>query len=141
MNDGICFENCDHDLTIVKNGETVLSAESLYSIVYDLLSVDCSLPEDWPDIRQKFDRLAKTYEICIGAECEEQLPKEIIDDDRYIEELREGEYFLERVIDPHGFVELLTKKLVLYGLVPEADFRIDYNRRFGRITVMFREHS
>ncbi len=138
MRDGICFENRDNDLAIVRNGETLLSAESLYSIVYDLLSVDCSLPEDWPHIRQKFDRLAKTYEICIGADCENQVQKEIIDDENYIKEQREGEFFLESVIDPAGFISLLEKKLVLHGLVPQKDFRIDYNRRIGRISVIFK---
>jgi hypothetical protein len=137
MHNGIRFENHDDELAIIKNGETVLSAESLYSIVFDLLTVDCFLPEEWPPIRQKFDKNRKTYELCIGAECEKQMPKEIIDDETYINELREGEYFLESVIDPHKFVNILRNKLVYLGLTEAEDFHIEYNRRFGRISVVF----
>ena len=137
MSDGISFENQNDELTIVKNGEILLSAEKLYSLVFDLITVDCFLPEDWPHIRQKFDKGKKTYEICIGADCENQMAKEIIDDETYINELREGEYFLESVIDPNRFITILRNKLVYLGLSEMQDFRIDYNRRFGRITVIF----
>jgi len=137
MNSGISFENQNGELTIVKNGETVLTAESLYSIVFDLLTVNCFLPEEWPPIRQKFDKNKKIYEISIGAESEKQMIKEIIADAAYIEELREGEYFLESVIDPPKFISILKKKLIYLGLAEVNDFRIDYNRRFGRITVVF----
>jgi len=137
MHTGISFENHDDDLVIVKNGETILSTEALYSIVFDLVSVNCSLPEEWPPIKQKFDKNRKIYEICIGAECENQVPKEIIADETYINELREGEYFLESVIDPHKFVNILKNKLVYLGLTEMDDFRIDYNRRFGRISLIF----
>lgn len=137
MHNGISFENQDNDLAIVKNGETLLSAESLYSIVFDLLTVDCSLPEEWPHIRQRFDKNKKSYEISIGAESAKQVSKEIIDDEKYIDELREGEYFLESVIDPHKFIDILRNKLIYLGLSESVDFRIDYNRRFGRISVVF----
>ncbi|HNX24324.1 MAG TPA: hypothetical protein PKG60_09770 [Spirochaetota bacterium] len=137
MRNGISFENQNDELAIVKNGQTVLSAESLYSIVFDLLTVDCFLPEEWPPIRQKFDKHKKTYELCIGADSEKQVPKEIIADETYINELREGEYFLESVIDPHKFINILRNKLVYLGLTEIDDFRIDYNRRFGRISVVF----
>jgi len=137
MHNGISFENQNDELAIVKNGETILSAEALYSIVSDLISVDCFLPEDWPPIRQRFDKNKKTYELCIGAECEKQVAVEIIDDETYINELREGEYFLESVIDPHKFIGILRDKLIYLGLAETDDFRIDYNRRFGRISVIF----
>ena len=137
MHNGISFENQDDDLAIVKNGEIVLSAESLYSIVFDLLSVDCFLPEEWPHIRQRFDKNKKTYEISIGAESAQQVSKELIDDEKYINELREGEYFLESIIDPRKFVDILRNKLIYLGLSESVDFRIEYNRRFGRISVVF----
>ncbi len=137
MHNGIRFENYDNDLAIVKNGETILSAEALYSLVFDLLMVDCSLPEEWPHIRQRFDKNKKTFEITIGAESEKHVPKELIDDEKYINELREGEYFLESVIDPQKFVNILRNKLIYLGLTESNDFRIDYNRRFGRISVIF----
>jgi len=137
MHNGISFDNQNDELAIVKNGQTILSAELLYSIVFDLLTVDCFLPEEWPPIRQKFDKHKKTYELCIGAECEKQMDREIIEDEKYIEELREGEYFLESVIDPRKFINVLRNKLIYLGLTETDDFRIDYNRRFGRISVIF----
>lgn len=137
MCSGINFENQDNDLAIVKNGKTILSAELLYSIVFDLITVDCSLPEEWPHIRQKFNKNKKTFEISIGADSASQVSKEIIEDEKYINELREGEYFLESVIDPVKFVEKLRNKLIYLGLVESDDFRVEYNRRFGRITVVF----
>ncbi|PKL17622.1 MAG: hypothetical protein CVV49_10220 [Spirochaetae bacterium HGW-Spirochaetae-5] len=137
MHNGISFENQDNDLSIVKNGETLLSAEALYSIVFDLLMVDCSLPEEWPHIRQRFDRNKNFFEISIGAESAKQVSKELIDDEKYINELREGEYFLESVIDPRKFIDVLRNKLIHLGLTESDDFRIDYNRRFGRISVVF----
>lgn len=137
MHNGISFENLDNDLAIVKNGEIILSADSLYSLVFDLLTVNCFMPEEWPPIRQKFDRNKKTFEITIGAESEKQVPREIIEDESYIDELREGEYFLEGVIDPHKFITILRNKLVFLGLNETEDFQINYNRRFGRISVIF----
>ena len=138
MDNGINFENENGELIIVKNGETVLTAESLYSIVFDLLTVNCFLPEEWPPIRQKFDKNKKIYEISIGAESEKQMIKEIIDDEAYIDELREGEYFLESVIDPQKFIKILKNKLTFLGLEETNDFRVDYNKRFGRISVIFK---
>ncbi len=138
MHNGISFENQDDDLAIVKNGETILSAYSLYSIVFDLLTVDCFLPEGWTPIRQKFDKIKKTYEISIGAESEKQMTREIISDETYIHELREGEYFLESVIDPNRFITILKNKLVFLGLSEKEDFVIEYNKRFGRISVIFK---
>ena len=137
MNDGISFDNVNDEISIIKDGKTILSTESLYSIVFDLLLVNCFLPEEWPPIRQKFDKHKNIFEISIGADSEKQVPKEIITDESYINELREGEYFLESVIDPRNFVNILKNQLVYLGLIEMRDFRIDYNRRFGRISVVF----
>jgi hypothetical protein len=63
--------------------------------------------------------------------------KEIIDDESYIRELREGEYFLESVIDPHKFVQIIKNKLIYLGLNETSDFEVSYNKRFGRISVLF----
>lgn len=137
MQNGIRFENHDNELAITRNGETIISAENLYSLVFDLLAVNCNLPEEWPPVRQKFDSQNKTYEISIGAESEKQIMKEIIDDETYIHELREGEYFLESVIDPQKFIQILKNKLIYLGLSEARDFLVTYNKRFGRISILF----
>lgn len=137
MQNGIRFENHNNELAITRNGETIISAETLYSLVFDLLAVNCNLPEEWPRIRQKFDPVKMTYEITIGADSDRQIMKEIIDDESYIHELREGEYFLESVIDPPKFVQILKNKLVFLGLNETTDFVVSYNKRFGRISVLF----
>ena len=137
MYSGIRFENHNNELSIVKDGGIIISAESLYSIVLDLLAVNCSLPEDWPQIRQKFDKIKNTYEISIGAESEKQLTKEIIENEEYINGLREGEYFLQSIVNPHKFIDSIKNKLIRLGLVETEDFHINYNRRLGRITLYF----
>jgi len=138
MSTGLVFENNEGDLVIMKDGKTVISAELLYSIVFDLLNVSLLLPEEWTPIRQRLSKDKKTYELIIGAEKEDQVDREIIDDEEYIDELREGEYFLKSIVDPHKLINSLNEKLISLGLSEGEDFRIDYNRRFGRITIIFK---
>ena len=138
MSTGLVFENKDGDLVIMKDGGTVVSAELLYSIVFDLLKVSVSLPEEWTPIRQRLSKDKKIYELIIGAEKEDQVDREIIDDEEYIDELREGEYFLKSIVDPNQFIHSLTEKLISLGLCEKEDFRIDYNRRFGRVSLIFK---
>jgi hypothetical protein len=138
MSTGLIFENKDGDLVIMKDGTTIISAELLYSIVFDLLNVSLLLPEEWTPIRQRLSKDKKTYELIIGAEKEDQVDKEIIDDEEYIDELREGEYFLKSIVDPNKFIDSLTEKLISLGLSEGEDFRIDYTRRVGRITIIFK---
>ncbi len=133
--DGIRFMHEGVELAITRNGETIISTEQLYSIVFDLLTVNCFLPEDWPPIRQRYSSDRKEYEIAIGAESDSQVVTEIIDDESYISELRPGEYFLESVIDPNKFLSILKNKLVFLGLREGKDFRIHYSRRLGRISI------
>lgn len=135
MESGIRFMNEGVDLAITRNGETIISAEQLYSVVFDLLTVNCFLPEDWPHIRQKYSSDKKMYEIAIGAENDSQIVTEIIDDEAYINELRPGEYFLESVIDPRKFLNILRNKLVFLGLREGKDFTIHYSRRLGKISI------
>lgn len=135
LGSGIRFRNDGCDLAITRNGETIISAEQLYSIVFDLLAVNCFLPEDWPHIRQKYNAEKKEFEIAIGAECDSQIVTEIIEDESYINELRPGEYFLESVIDPRKFLNILRNKLVFLGLREGKDFVINYSRRLGRISI------
>jgi len=138
MSTGLVFENNEGDLVIMKDGKTVISAELLYSIVFDLLKVSLLLPEEWTPIRQKLSKDRKIYELIIGAEKEDQVDREIIDDEEYINELREGEYFLKSIVDPQKLINSLTEKLISIGLSEGEDFRIDYNRRFGRISIIFK---
>jgi len=133
----LCSEN--HDLVIKRNGETIITAEDLYSIVFDLLSVDCSLPEDWPHIRQRFCAERGTFEIAIGAESLNQISQELIDDESYIRQLRPGEYFIESVIDPQKFTGIIRHKLAGLGLSEGRDFSVLYNRRLGQISVILSE--
>jgi hypothetical protein len=139
LESGIRFMNEGYDLAITRNGETIISAEQLYSIVFDLLTVNCFLPEDWPPIRQKYRAEKREFEIAIGAECDSQIVREIIDDEAYINELRPGEYFLESVIDPRKFLNILRNKLVFLGLREGKDFFIRYSRRLGRISIILCE--
>lgn len=132
---GIRFRHEGFDLAITRNGETIISAEQLYSLVFDLLTVNCLLPEDWPPIRQSYSTDRKKYQIAIGAESDSQIVTDIIDDESYINGLRCGEYFLESVIDPQKFLRILRNKLVYLGLREGRDFTIDYSRRLGRIAV------
>lgn len=132
---GIRFMNEGFDLCITRNGETIISAEQLYSIVFDLLTVNCFLPEDWPPIRQKYSSDRKKYEIAIGAESDSQIVTEIIEDESYVHGLRPGEYFLESVIDPQKFLTILKNKLVFLGLKEGRDFSIHYSKRLGRISI------
>ena len=134
----LVFENKDGDLVIMKDGKTIISAELLYSIVFDLLKVSLLLPEEWTPIRQRLSKDKKIYELIIGAEKEDQVDREIIDDEEYITELREGEYFLQSIVDPHKLIDSLSEKLISLGLSEGEDFRIDYNRRFGRISIIFK---
>ncbi|HOP65277.1 MAG TPA: hypothetical protein PK906_18000 [Spirochaetota bacterium] len=138
---GIRFMNEGFDLSITRNGETIISAEQLYSIVFDLLTVNCFLPEDWPPIRQRYSSDRKKYEIAIGAETDSQVVTDIIDDEKYISELRPGEYFLESVIDPQRFLRILKNKLVYLGLTEGRDFSINYSRRLGRISITLCENG
>ena len=138
MSTGLVFENKDGDFVIKKDGETIVTAESLYSIVFDLLKVSLLLPEEWPPIRQKLSKDKKTYELIIGAETENQVSRELIADEEYIHELREGEYFLKSIVDPDKLVNSLTEKLIFLGLSEKKDFRIDYNRRFGKISILIK---
>jgi hypothetical protein len=138
MSTGLVFENKEGDLVIMKDGKTIISAELLYSIVFDLLKVSLLLPEEWTPIRQRLSKDKKNYELIIGAERENQVDIEIIDDEEYIDELREGEYFWKSVVDPHEFIDGITEKLIHLGLSEKEDFRIDYNRRFGRVTIIFK---
>ena len=138
MSTGLVFENKDGDLVIMKDGKTIVSAEWLYLIVFDLLKISLSLPEEWPPIRQKLSKDKKIYELIIGAETENQVEKEIITDEEYIQELREGEYFLKSIVDPNKFIDSLKEKLISIGLTEKEDFRIDYNRRFGKISIIFK---
>ncbi|MCL2154684.1 MAG: hypothetical protein FWH53_03365 [Leptospirales bacterium] len=141
MSTGLVFENKDGDLVIMKDGRTIVTAEWLYLIVLDLLKVSLSLPEEWPPIRQKLSKDKKLYELIIGAETENQVPREIITDEEYIQELREGEYFLKSIVDPNKLIDSLREKLISIGLTEREDFRIDYNRRFGRITIIFKSNK
>lgn len=139
IDSGIRFVNEGYDLAITRNGETIISAEQLYSIVFDLLTVNCFLPEDWPPIRQKYSADRKRYEIAIGAESDSQIVTEIIEDESYVNALRSGEYFLESVIDPQKFLAILKNKLVYLGLTEGRDFSINYSRRLGRISIVLCE--
>lgn len=136
---GIRFVYNDSELAITRNGETIISAEQLYSLVFDLLVVNCFLPEDWPPIRQSFSTDRKRFEISIGAESVSQVPVEIIDDERYINQGRQGEFFLESVINPEKFLQILRNKLVFMGLRDGQDFTLCYNEKLGRITVALQE--
>ena len=140
-NAGIKFCTDDYELTITRDGETIISAENLYSLVFDLLTVNCFLPEDWPSIRQKYNAERRTYEIAIGAESDSQITTEIIDDESYIQELRPGEYFLESVIDPQKFLRIIKNKLTYLGLTEGRDFSVHYSRRLGRISITLRENE
>ena len=132
---GIKFSNENCELVLKKNSRTIVSAENLYSIVYDLVTVNCALPEDWPSIRQRFSPENGTYEIAIGAETLSQISKELIDDADYINQLRAGEYFIKTVVNPDEFIGQINEKLSRLGLVAESDFSIKFNRRLGRISV------
>ncbi len=141
MEKGIRFVYDNSDLAIIRDGKKIISADQLYSVVYDLLAVDCSLPEDWPSIRQRYSDDKKTFEIAIGAELESQIAREIIDDEKYIREARPGEYFLESVINPADFLQKLKNKFIYMGLEEKRDFSISYSRRLGRITIALHEES
>lgn len=134
-NSGIIFSNENGELVVKRNGKVIISAENIYSIVQDLLAVNCALPEDWPSIRQRFSPENGTYEIAIGAETLSQISKELIDDADYINQLRAGEYFIKTVVNPDEFIGQINEKLSRLGLVAESDFSIKFNRRLGRISV------
>lgn len=136
---GIKFSNENCELVLKKNSRTIVSAENLYSIVYDLVTVNCALPEDWPSIRQKFNAEEGTYEIAIGAETFSQISEELIDDREYVQQARSGEYFLKTVVDPEKFVGFIKDKLSSLGLEEKSDFYIKFNRRLGQISVTLYE--
>ncbi len=138
---GIKFLYEGYDLTIIRDGKILISAEQLYSLVFDLLTVNCLLPEDWPPIRQKYSQDRKKFQIAIGAESDSQIVTDIIDDESYISGLRYGEYFLESVIDPQKFLRILRNKLVFLGLKEGRDFTIDYSKRLGRIAITLCEEG
>lgn len=141
MESGISFVYDNSDLAITRNGKTIISADQLYSVVFDLLAVNCFLPEDWPPIRQRYSEDRKTFEIAIGAESESQIAREMIDDVKYINQARQGEYFLESVIDPARFLQILRNKFEFLGLKEGRDFTIIYSRRLGKISIALHEEN